>query len=222
MGCLLVSDTQSKDPVLELFLETFDKNGSTATTGDEISHKGRENICLTSTSLGYGEILPESMITVIQDLKKRKLIPGLGAIIYDLGSGSGRTLFAASLAHEFAEAVGIEVVDSLHNHALHNLSLWETKRKSTTKSNTRFKFICDDFRNVNVAKADLIICHATLFDNDLMASIQLMAESCASGTVFMIISKRLRTGHITGIKTITSKQLPMSWGVGTVTIQVKV
>ena len=68
----------------------------------------------------------------------------------------------------------------------------------------------------------LLLCHATLFDNDLFACVQLIAEECEPGTVFILVSKELRTGFRTGIETLYSGRREMTWGTGTVYIQRRV
>jgi hypothetical protein len=38
----------------------------------------------------------------------------IGGIFYDVGSGSGRGVFAATLLHNFDKAEGIEILTGLH------------------------------------------------------------------------------------------------------------
>lgn len=63
--------------------------------------------------------------------------PGTG-IYYDIGSGTGKPVFAAVLMHAFERATGIEILSSLHNAALKTLEFWNenivagsTKLKAT-------------------------------------------------------------------------------------------
>ena len=68
---------------------------------------------------------------------------------------------------------------------------------------------------------DVILIHATLFDNDLVAVCQLLCESCKAGCFFVMVTKELRTGDRTGIETLKVEQHAMSWGNATVYIQRK-
>ena len=45
-------------------------------------------------------------------------------VYYDIGSGTGKPVFAAVLMHSFEKAVGIEILESLHNAALETLAFW--------------------------------------------------------------------------------------------------
>lgn len=45
-------------------------------------------------------------------------------VYYDIGSGTGKPVFAAALLHSFKRAVGIEILKSLHDAAVQTLSFW--------------------------------------------------------------------------------------------------
>ena len=58
----------------------------------------------------YGEITFESFAIALEKIKKR--YDGLkekGGKFYDLGSGTGKPVFAAALLHDFEKVTGIEV-----------------------------------------------------------------------------------------------------------------
>ena len=167
-----------------------------------------------STSLGYGEILPETVFQILACIKDRH--GGLREgpqVVWDLGSGSGRVLFAANLIHPFKEAHGIEYLGSLHKIAQENLRRWNA---SFSPSPCSFFFSCGDISKIDGYKLSpsptLLICHATLFDNDLFAAVQLIAENCEVGSTFVMVTRELRTGTKTGIETLSLRQWPMSWG----------
>ena len=59
----------------------------------------------------YGEISFESFGSCLEKIRKR--YGGLkekGGRFYDLGSGSGKPVFAAALLHDFEKVIGIEVM----------------------------------------------------------------------------------------------------------------
>ncbi|GMH78969.1 hypothetical protein TL16_g07991 [Triparma laevis f. inornata] len=176
------------------------------------------------SALGYGEILPETVFEVMEVIRKEH------GVVYDLGSGSGRVLFASCLSHPFTSAYGLEYLPTLHENALHNLSLWRKKELETFCSSTP-PLISFNFTNADISKIPnfkltpnptLLICHATLFDNDLFACVQLISENCEIGTTFIMVTKELRTGGVTGIETLGRKQWEMSWGWATIYIQRRV
>jgi hypothetical protein len=43
--------------------------------------------------------------------------PAPGGIFYDLGSGTGKAVFAARFVCDFARCIGIEILDGLHKQA---------------------------------------------------------------------------------------------------------
>ncbi|GMH93050.1 hypothetical protein TrST_g13700 [Triparma strigata] len=199
------------------------------------------------TSLGYGEILPETVFEVMEKIRvdhggfsgssdynddpsEEDSTCQSRQVVYDLGSGSGRVIFAACLSHPFTEAHGIEYLQDLHANALQNLELWRKKEEDThtqcTPPSTEFFFTCGDIAKIEGFKLKpnptLLICHATLFDNDLFACVQLTAENCDVGTTFVMVTKPLRTGFVTGIQTLSSRQYEMSWGWATIYIQRRV
>lgn len=113
-------------------------------------------------SLGYGEILPKSVFSIISQLKLFGLVSS--CILYDFGSGSGRLLFAASLAHNFRHCVGIEVVEALHQNALANMKRWKDHELPYIWK-VMFEFRLDDITTVELSPhPNVIFCHATLFD----------------------------------------------------------
>lgn len=50
--------------------------------------------------------------------KKHNLLKEPGGIFYDLGSGVGKGVIAASLLHSFESCKGIELLHSLHKMSL--------------------------------------------------------------------------------------------------------
>ena len=120
------------------------------------------------------------------------------------------------------EAHGIEFLESLHKAALGNLDRWNA---SFSPSPCSFSLVRGDIEKIEGFKLNpnptLLICHATLFDKDLFAAVQLIAENCDVGTTFLMVTKELRTGSKTGIETLSNEQFPMSWG-NAVTVYVQV
>jgi hypothetical protein len=68
----------------------------------------------------------------------------------------------------------------------------------------------------------LVLIHATVFDGDLFAAIQLGCEQCPVGCWFLCVTKELRTGRVTGIETVERVRCQASWGEATVALQRRV
>jgi hypothetical protein len=63
-------------------------------------------------SLIYGEVDYHSFYRVL-----RKINPPAGGTFYDLGSGTGKAVFAARLTCDFDRCLGIEILEGLHKQA---------------------------------------------------------------------------------------------------------
>ena len=189
------------------------------------------------TIYGYGEILPVSICNnIFRILHLHNFSP---TTCFDIGSGGGRVLFAANMAHKFQSCVGVEIVPGLHHKALENLKLWNDANKlvGTAQEETKFEFLFGDFTKIfqlnegsvgsrNIPPNSLIICHSTLFDNDLMAALQCLAESdaCPIGTYFLFVSNCLRKNSVsrrTGIEEIERGEYGCTWGEATFYLQRK-
>ena len=196
----------------------------------------------TTNSLGYGEIVPQTIIRAIHQIKNYSngclsldtcneqnylLKTGGKSKVVDLGSGTGRVLFAAALTHSFAYAVGIEIVHGLHAQALQNWKRWNENEligaSRVIEPGTKFHFICGDMAEYQdmIDDASLVIVHATLFDEKLMDVVQQLCESCFSGdaacsTWFVMVSKPLRGPRF---ETLSVEHCRMSWGYACVYIQ---
>jgi SAM-dependent methyltransferase len=164
------------------------------------------------------------------------------SVVMDLGSGNGRVLMAASLAYPFQKAIGIEIVPELHQEALENLKRWNqyqyqilpqqvqqgpgvnVDEEAPQTTMTIMEFICGDFRDssLEIPSADLIFCHATVFNPSLMAALQQLCDACQPGTIFVMVTKPLQESLNNNIQTLEEWRLRMNWGEATVYIQKKV
>ena len=174
-----------------------------------------------ANSLGYGEIAPHAVAHIIERmLSKHQLNLDHTSVVIDLGSGNGRVLMAARLAHPFAKAIGVEIVPELHREAMNNLERWK-RCDASDLSFGCFDFQCADFTRdaPPMASAKIVFVHATVFNEQLMVEVQIMCESCARGTFFVMVSKPLREHR--GIRTVEVIQLDMNWGQATVFVQEK-
>ena len=110
--------------------QTFDRLAALFPTakGKLLSYEERKADANHSTTLVYGEIKFEPFAIAIEKIKRKYgglAEPGKG-VYYDIGSGTGKPVFAAVLMHSFERAVGIEILESLHNAALETLKFWNS------------------------------------------------------------------------------------------------
>lgn len=92
---------------------------------------------LSETTLVYGEIDFQNFLLALEKVKFyefiffnqiKKKYGGLsqkGGVFYDLGSGSGKAVFAAALYHPFKKCVGYEILENLHNISMILKDKWE-------------------------------------------------------------------------------------------------
>lgn len=196
------------DPVWHLlaFDAIFDEN---RLSESEWKHKRDE--ASMENSLGYGEITIPAVIQILQRIELEE-----DSIVMDLGSGNGRVILAACLAHPFSKAIGVEIVDELHKEALQNLHEWN---RFDFGDQATIELQCGDFTNNAdlIVTANLIFVHATVFSDSLMDRLQHLCEGCAPGTYFVMVTMPLSESG--GIETLETLWLDMNWGEATVYIQ---
>jgi Histone methylation protein DOT1 len=177
-----------------------------------------EGVTGWSESLGYGEISSEAVWHVLHLIRNQ--LPRTDAVMVDLGSGNGKVLLAAALGHTFGQLMGIEIRLHLHNEALAFQRHWDQwGMELECPRSTVFDFRCADFTIDTdwIQKADLVFCHATVFEPKLREVLQSCCEKMPVGTLFCMISEPLLDNEY--IETMMELCLPMSWGEGRVFLQ---
>ncbi|CAI5711086.1 unnamed protein product [Hyaloperonospora brassicae] len=173
----------------------------------ELSSEARKSSNYIKSSYVYGEILFFPFAKLI-----RYVAPSLPefAVFYDLGSGTGKAVVAASLVHPFEQAIGIEFLEPLvrcaekRKHALEKLK--------TPLLQTDIDYIAGDLATCKWENGDVVFCHGTCFDDKEWTQISLAAERLKQGAFFISTTQVLRTGLFEVVKSL---QLPMSWGTAT-------
>lgn len=105
----------------------YQKFGTRQASGLSWSARQKEGlISQHTTSLVYGEVAFEPFAMALHKIKHK--FGGLGSKsqFYDLGSGTGKPVFAAVLLHgDFESATGIEILGDLHAASVKMLWRWE-------------------------------------------------------------------------------------------------
>jgi len=165
-------------------------------------------------SLVYGEVSFLSLATVFWkflDLKP-------GGIFYDIGSGCGRAVIAASLLHNFKRCHGVECLEKLHNAALGVLTTYNQSRSIEEQKAHVVEFTHGDLREFDWTDGDVVFANSTCFDEELMRSLTALAEKLRKGAYVITLTKSLKSPHF---DILESKQYTMSWGLATVHTHVK-
>jgi hypothetical protein len=174
-------------------------------------------------SLGYGEILPETVFDVLDIIRTKKYRHTPIKTVFDLGSGDGKVLLANALAvPPETKLVGMEIVPDLHEKALERLQLWNDLSPLSQDNNSRVEFLLADFTTESnmtriLTEADLIWIHGTVFEPKLFALVQDICEACDPGTLFVLISQPLEESE--HIETLEEGWFKMSWGLSIVFLQ---
>lgn len=72
------------------------------------------------TNLVYGEVEFDSFVDILSKIDVKP-----GSKFLDLGSGTGKAVYAAAMLRDFAHVCGIEYLESLHNTAVKLLPKFE-------------------------------------------------------------------------------------------------
>ncbi|CAH0492775.1 unnamed protein product [Peronospora farinosa] len=176
----------------------------------ELSSEARKSSNLIKSSYVYGEIQFFPFADII-----RWVAPFLPefATFYDLGSGIGKAVIAASLVHPFEQAIGIELFEPLvHCAEKRKVALEKLK---TPLLQTDIDFITGSLLTSKWEDGDVVFCHGTCFDDKEWTQISLAAEKLKQGAFFISTTHVLRTGLFEVIKSV---KFTMSWGLATVYI----
>lgn len=172
-------------------------------------------------SRGYREITPGAVLEIFDRIRtiKGEKVKWNETIITDLGSGRGIVLLVILTAYCASKLVGIELEPSLHLEALQNYALWMVANQDMPRR-VDVEWRHGDFTTDTdwVASSNVIICHATVFEDALISRLTDLCILCQSGTVFVMVSRPLQHSSIV---TIESLHLEMSWGSSTVYLQTK-
>jgi SAM-dependent methyltransferase len=154
----------------------------------------------------YGEIDFLSFIALLSLTK-----PNAKTVFYDLGSGTGKAVFACAMVFNVQKSCGIELFNLLHESALKQQQKFHQfpDYKATA---TTVHFVNTDFLNADFSDATLIFINATaLFGDSWRALNQRLDE--LSGDVTVITTSKKLTSAFFVLNKIT--RVEMSWGVVT-------
>ncbi|CAK86986.1 unnamed protein product (macronuclear) [Paramecium tetraurelia] len=177
-------NTQSSQESLKSLYEKITKEYSLQ-RARTLSREERLANHLTSNSLSYGEIEFKSLSMVFQCVSPKK-----GGVFYDLGSGIGKGVIAASLMHQFDICKGIECLHSLHEQAC-NLKQEMEQIGVYEYQLPKIEFINGDVRELDWTDGTFLFASTTCFDPDLMKQLSKKAADLKEGSYFITVTKTL-------------------------------
>lgn len=178
-------------------------------------------------ALIYGEIKYEPFLEAVQKVKNK--YGGLsrrgGERFVDLGSGSGKAVFAAALAHNFASCAGVEIMPSLHAISVKMYKDYERICASHVRPDgsfvrdTKVHLILGDATVFDLSDVDLVFMCSTVFDYNLMTRLAKCAGSMRVGSFMITLSKDLPCANW---RVLERSNRNASWGGATMIIQKKI
>ncbi|CAM9859034.1 unnamed protein product, partial [Ectocarpus sp. 12 AP-2014] len=163
-----------------------------------------------NSTLVYGEITFKTLALALHKVKTKYGLPGVGSsgpagvlqegsggAFYDIGSGTGKPVFAAAILHPFHKAVGIEILEGLYSTSRELLKAWDggiRDRVGHGQEPTKVEFFLGDALDMNVcdwSDATVVFANSTCFDDMLMRRLASAATALKKGTIFITLTKRL-------------------------------
>lgn len=144
--------------------------------------------------------------------------PNKNTIFYDLGSGTGKAVFACSMVFNVKKSVGVEIFKNLYFAAITQQQML-LKEVCYTNNARNISFINDDFINLNFPDATIIFINATGFFGDVWATISNKLDILTEKVTIITTSKKLLAKSFQVEK---ETKVTMSWGVVTAYIHKKI
>jgi hypothetical protein len=171
-----------------------------------LSAEERQGKGLISAQLAYSEVTFRGVAELLQSLREDLKLPTLtrgGGKFVDLGSGVGKAVFAAAMAHSFTELVGVEMLQGLHEGAVHVLDRFDEAvrpKLPPPRRRSAVQFLRDDFTQVPWLDADVVFCVSTTFDAAVMSRIAALSNDMRRGAVMITTTTRLPSARWAVVK----------------------
>lgn len=189
-----VSNLSSHDLISEIYANVSG-NKITAADSDLIKKKGGNPT--------YGEIKPESLTTLLQEIGITKK-----DVLYDLGSGTGKVVVQSYLEFPFKKVVGIELSEHRYKQAMHAIE--QLKKRGLIKKKRTINFIQGDIVEASYKDATVIYMCSTCFSDELMTKLAGKISQLKKGTR-VITLKPLPSPKKYKLALVRECRLAMSW-----------
>lgn len=179
--------------------------------GYAISQAARNRLSHVDQALTYGEVTFDTFAKMLQNVA-----PAAGEVFCDLGSGTGKAVLAAHMLHDFSRAVGVEVLDDLHQTAISVQSRFGREFRPSLpepKQKQSVEFIQKDFLHHDFSDADVVFVHATCMYDALLTQLDPQLSKLKPGARVMTVSKPVLAKNLKEYKV---QIYNMAWGQATV------
>jgi len=136
----------------------------------------------------------------------------------DLGSGTGKAVFAASLSGWFDSCLGIEILPELHDLAETALAMGLSHLTEEEEANmSSVRLLCGDLMTpsgVDLSRASVVYVASTCFNPKIMTRIGHLAGQLPPGGVVLSLTRPVpfESAEIESQFEIASKRITFSWG----------
>lgn len=151
-----------------------------------------------------------------------------GGKFYDLGCGTGTTVVAAAILHNFDICVGVEILKSLYDLALQVTEAYNIKGKSRLprEFDTEVRIVNGDIlardtlsrHSHDWTDGDVVFVNSVGFDDITMRKVSDIGLGMRKGTFIITISQRLPAADFT---VVDCELMLCSWGYAKVYIMQK-
>ena len=175
------------------------------------------------TDLTYGDVKLEALERALA----AAFLPR-GGTFFDLGSGTGRGVIAAALCCGLRSAVGVEILESLHEGALGPLQRFLQLRDELlagsepaggaalagldpTRLAAQVELLCGDLFATDISGADVVFCCCVTWSADIMGRLAAkLAAELPEGARVVTVGQRLPEVVDLGIK-VGAVQFEVLW-----------
>ena len=220
--------TKARDEVFQTITREFSCTLGKTTSKAERFEKG-----LNSGSLTYGEVEYLSLVDIFDVIKQDgDSFQEPGGVFVDLGSGIGKGVIGACLMHQFDRVIGIEILEGLYTKSCELKDVYySTFPRVLEEEGNPFGFekmpelelIHGDFLKGEMEflkETDFVLANSTCFSEELMEQLAERLKEMKRGSWVVTFTKRLPDFDTwDAFKTIKK---PMTWGMVTVNIHLKV
>ena len=175
---------------------------------------------LGDNNLIYGEVDYQNFCKVLR--VATSCLVGSADSFVDLGSGSGRAVFAACLTCSFRRVEGIELVAGLHAASLGVCARFDGGFKQQLFGNKQAPVVrvsLGSFLDHDWSYADVVFANSTCFDDCLLENIAAQVDRLRTGAVFVSFTKAVPSPLLVQRRRF---RLSMSWGPATVFVACRV
>lgn len=176
--------------------------------GYEISRDARISSGLDTEKLLYGELPFKTWKEIVT-----KANPKTDGVFFDLGSGTGRIVFASFLNFDFKKTIGIELLEGLHNKACEIKKEFDKNIKDIISSHSKdrkIEFVMQNIFDTDLREADFIFMNHPFKDDGIFSKLEeKFLSELKSGTKIVTTIRSLKNPKF---KQLGSENFEFSWG----------